>query len=61
MIDESQFDALIDAGTALLGITVEPAWRAAIRLHLGISLTHAAAVLDFPLPDEADPAPVFRA
>lgn len=58
--DPTQFDALIDAGTALLRIPVDPAWRPAIRLHLGISLTHAATVLDFPLPDDAEPAPVFQ-
>ncbi|MDR3535192.1 MAG: DUF4089 domain-containing protein [Acetobacteraceae bacterium] len=61
MIDETQFDSLIDAGTALLGITVDPAWGPAIRLHLGISLAHAATVLDFPISDETDPAPVYRA
>jgi hypothetical protein len=61
MIDETQLDALIDAGTAVLGIPLQPAWRSAIRMHLAISLGHAATVLEFPLPDEADPAPVFRA
>ncbi len=61
MIDETRFDSLIDAGTALLGIPLQPEWRPAIRQHLGISLAHAAAVMAFPLPDEADPAPVFRA
>jgi hypothetical protein len=56
---DADLDAFIGAGTALLGLPVQPAWREAIRLHLRISLTHAQAVLDFPLPDEADPAPVF--
>jgi hypothetical protein len=56
-----ELDAWIDAGTALLGIPVEPAWRAAIRLHLTITFGHAATVLAFDLSDEADPAPVFRA
>lgn len=60
MIDESQFDSLIDAGTTLLRIALQEEWRPAIRLHLGISLSHAEAVLAFPLPDEIDPAPVFE-
>jgi hypothetical protein len=52
-------DALIDAGTALLGIPVQPEWRAGIRLYLDMSLAHAANAAGFPLPDEAEPAPVF--
>ena len=61
MAEPDDRDALIDAGTRLLGIPIAPEWRAAIRLHLDISLGHANALQDFPLPDEADPAPVFRA
>ena len=54
-------DTLIAAATALLGIPLRPEWHDAIRLHLGITLGHAANVAGFPLPDEAEPAPVFRA
>jgi hypothetical protein len=61
MTDETQLDALIDAGAALLRIPLQEGWRPAIRLHLDISLTHASMVLDFALPDECDPAPVFIA
>jgi hypothetical protein len=60
MTDE-QLDAFIIAGTGLLELPVRPEWRAAIRLHLAISLAHAQTVLAFPLPDESDPAPVFGA
>jgi len=56
-----EIDTWITAGTALLGIPLEPEWRAAIRLHLGITFGHADTVMAFELPDEADPAPVFRA
>jgi hypothetical protein len=58
---DPELDAWIDAGTALLGIQIQPAWRAAIRLHLTITFGHARTVLAFDLPDTADPAPVFRA
>jgi 1-carboxybiuret hydrolase subunit AtzG-like len=58
---DAQLDAWIDAGTAQLGIPVQPAWCAAIRLHLKITLGHARTVQTFALPDEADPAPVFHA
>jgi hypothetical protein len=61
MSDPMDLDAYIDAGTALLGIPVQPEWRDAIRLHLGVSFELGRAVLEFPLPDEAEPAPVFSA
>ncbi|HEY3848489.1 MAG TPA: DUF4089 domain-containing protein [Acetobacteraceae bacterium] len=61
MNDTTDLDAYIAAGTALLGIPVRPEWREAIRQHLTVSFDLARAVLDFPLPDEADPAPVFFA
>jgi hypothetical protein len=57
---ESELDALIEAGTAALGIPIQPEWRDAVRLHLRITLDHAANVLSFPLDDNAEPAPVFR-
>jgi hypothetical protein len=60
-MDEAALDAMIDAGTAALGIEVKPEWRSAVRMHLAISLGHAQAVLEAPLPDHLDPAPVFRA
>lgn len=60
-MDEAALDAWIDAGTAALGITVRPEWRAAVRLNLAVSLAHAETVLTADLPDHLDPAPVFRA
>jgi hypothetical protein len=60
-MDDTQLDALIDAGTAMLGIEMQPGWRDAVRMHLAISLGHAQIVLDEPVDDHLDPAPVFRA
>lgn len=60
-MDEAAFDALIDAGTALFGIDMKPEWRHAVRMHLAISLGHAATVLEHPIADHVDPAPVFTA
>jgi hypothetical protein len=60
-MDDAALDALIDAGTAALGIDMKPEWRQAVRMHLVISLGHAATVLESTLPDHLDPAPVFRA
>lgn len=61
MSDQPDLDAMIDAASALLGIKVAPDWRASVRQHLAISLGHAHAVAAFALPDESEPAPVFRA
>jgi hypothetical protein len=60
-MDEAALDAMIDAGTAALGIEMQPEWRPAVRMHLAISLNLAATVLEAPLGDHLDPAPVFRA
>jgi hypothetical protein len=54
-------DPMIEAGCALLGITPEPSWLPTIRQNLEVSLRLARLVEEFPLPDEAEPAPVFRA
>ena len=62
MSDTNELDAWLDASAAaLLGIPVASEWRDGVRLHLRITRDRAQHVLDFPLPDEADPAPVFRA
>ena len=61
MSDTDELDAWLDANAALLGIEVAPEWRDSVRLHLRFTRDRARRVLDFPLPDEADPAPVFRA
>jgi hypothetical protein len=58
---DQELDALIDTGTKIFGIDINPDWRPAIRLHLTISLGHAATVLAADIPDHTDPAPVFQA
>jgi hypothetical protein len=59
-MNDKDLDDFITAGAALLGIPIVPEWQPAVRMHLAVSLTHAAAFVDFPLPDDAEPAPVFR-
>jgi hypothetical protein len=61
MTDPGDLGALIDASAWLLGLDIRPEWREAVRLHLSISLDHARNVAEFPLPDETEPAPVFKA
>ena len=54
-------DDFIMAGTRELGLKIEKSWMRAIRLNLRVTLDLGAAVGEFPLPDDAEPAPVFRA
>jgi hypothetical protein len=58
---DHDLDAWLDANAALLGIPISPDWRDTVRLHLGITRDHAQRVMEFTMPDDADPAPVFRA
>lgn len=51
----------LDALAAMTGITLRPEWRETVRMNLEISLRLANVVMEFPLDDEADLAPVFRA
>ena len=56
-----ELDAFMDASAAALGIKIEPEWRDAVRGNLAVTFRLGALVLEFPLPDEAEPAPVFTA
>jgi DNA-binding transcriptional LysR family regulator len=58
---DDTLDRLIDAAAATLGIALEPAWKPAIRMNLETTLKLAALVDEFALPDEAEPAPIYRA
>jgi Protein of unknown function (DUF4089) len=59
--DEAALDRFIETGAAVLDLPVDAAWLPAIRANLKVTLGHAADVAAFDLPDEAEPAPVFRA
>ncbi|MEI8276176.1 MAG: DUF4089 domain-containing protein [Hyphomicrobiales bacterium] len=54
-------DDFIAAAAAALDLPLDPAWKGAVMANLEVTLRHAATVAEFPLPDEAEPAPVFRA
>lgn len=59
--DAIELDTYIGAASSMLGIDIDPSWIEPIRFHLLISLRMASMVSEFPLPDEAEPAPVFSA
>jgi hypothetical protein len=57
----NELDAFITAAACALALPVEPAWFPSVRANLDTTLRLAAVVAEFKLPDDAEPAPVFRA
>jgi hypothetical protein len=51
----------IDATARVLDLPIEPAWKPAVAANLEATLRLAASFMQFPLPDEAEPAPIFVA
>jgi hypothetical protein len=54
-------DAIIRAGTQALRLPLEPAWYGGVKFNLQLIMRLAALVDEFPLPDAAEPGPVFHA
>jgi hypothetical protein len=54
-------DSFVDAAAHALDLKLEPAWKSAVKTNLEVTLALAALFADFPLPDEAEPAPIFSA
>ena len=54
-------DDFIVAGARALELTIDKAWMPAVRANLAVTLRLAALVTAFALPDDAEPAPVFKA
>jgi hypothetical protein len=61
MTDRDSLDDYIAAAARALAVPIEPGWKPAVRANLEVTLRLAALVAEFPLPDEAEPAPVFEA
>jgi Protein of unknown function (DUF4089) len=56
-----RLDAYVDAAARLLDLPLEPAWKPAIKANLELTLRFATTFSEFPLPDDAEPAPIFTA
>ena len=54
-------DSFIDAAARALDLPLEPEWKPAVKANLVVTLGHAALVDEFKLPEDVEPAPVFRA
>ena len=59
MVANNSLDDYIDAVSKALGLSVEDAWKPAVRANLEVSLRLARLVDEFVLPDETEPASVF--
>jgi hypothetical protein len=60
-MSSTDLDELITASARALALPLDPAWHSAIRANLEVTLRLAALVADPPLPDDTEPAAVFRA
>jgi len=54
-------DGLVAASAQALGLKIEPGWFGGVKFNLQLILRIGALVDKFPLPDDAEPAPVFHA
>jgi hypothetical protein len=54
-------DALVTAAAQALALPIDPTWHGSIKFNLQLALGMAARIDEFPLPDDAEPAPVFHA
>ena len=54
-------DDFVQSAARVLALPIEPQWLAAIKANLAVNLRLAAFVAEFALPDESEPAPIFRA
>ncbi len=61
MSEHDPTETWITSSAAMLGVPLDPAWLPSIRANVEVTFRLAKLVDDFPLPDEAEPAPVFEA
>ena len=54
-------DDYIDAVAKALGLSIDEAWKPAVRANLDVTLKMAQMVQQFPLPDEIEPASIYEA
>jgi hypothetical protein len=52
---------LVAAASQALALPLEASWQSGVTFNLQLLFKHATLVDEFSLPDDAEPAPVFRA
>jgi hypothetical protein len=60
-LTDAELNALMDASAAALGLRIRLEWRDAVRTNLAVTFRLGSQILALDIPDEAEPAPVFRA
>jgi 1-carboxybiuret hydrolase subunit AtzG-like protein len=55
------FDDFVVAAARSLGLPCPKAWQPGVKANVKVTLQLSALFQEFPLPDEAEPAPVFKA
>ena len=58
-IPNEQLDAYVEAAAHLLGLSLLPRWKASVATNLQTILRLSGTFAAFPLPDDAEPAPLF--
>jgi hypothetical protein len=56
----TEVGAYVDAAAKLLALPIAPEHRPGVIQFMGVVLSAAALVMEFPLPDEVEAAPVFE-
>jgi hypothetical protein len=59
--DRADFEALMDAMSAALDLELETDWRPGVAQNLAVLFDNARLVEGLALPDESDPAPIYKA
>jgi hypothetical protein len=54
-------DSFVNAAAQALRLELDEAWKPAIRMNLQLVFRHAELIDAFPLPEDAEPAPIFKA
>jgi Protein of unknown function (DUF4089) len=54
-------DDFVETAARALNLKVQQAWKGPVKANLATTFALAASLADFPLPDDAEPAPIFLA
>ena len=60
MAQHDDLDHYIEAAARMLALPLDQASRPAVKANLATIFAFAEPVEAFPLPDDAEPAPIFR-
>jgi predicted ATP-grasp superfamily ATP-dependent carboligase len=58
--DPQAVAAYVDAVSAAIGLKIDPEYRAAVQADMSRIASIAAFLMEFPLDQDVEPAPVFR-